>query len=188
MEAREVKACEMTGDQRIAFRDGTMWHVHSQTTSRYYRVNPSPTAASCECDDFALHGSGTGEPCKHIMAVRMLLERQLKGEPNPAPEAVPPRPPRRPTGKIGSTTTPHRRPKRTISRCFSPTCVAASSSRRRTRTAAAADADGGRRVSPRSSRSIPSFRPAASCPTCGRRTRPYQPGAVLQQRPGRAGV
>ena len=93
MESREVKACEMTGDSRIAFKDGA-WHVHSQTTSRYYKVNPSPTAPACECDDFALHGSGTGKACKHIMAVRMLLERQLKGEPNPAPESVPARPPR----------------------------------------------------------------------------------------------
>ena len=53
MEAREVKARELTGDARISFRDGA-WHVHSQTTSRYYRVNPSPTAPACECEDFAL--------------------------------------------------------------------------------------------------------------------------------------
>ena len=44
MDTREVKAWEMTGDARISFRDGS-WHVHSQTTSRYYQVNPSPTAA-----------------------------------------------------------------------------------------------------------------------------------------------
>jgi transposase len=93
MDAREVKACEMTGDARIAFRDGA-WQVHSQTASRYYKVNPSPTGPACECDDFALNGSGTGKPCKHIMAVRMLLERQLKGEPNPMPEQLPARLPR----------------------------------------------------------------------------------------------
>ncbi len=89
MEPRDVKAQELTGDSRIAFRDGA-WHVHSQTTSRYYKVNPSPTAPACECEDFALRG----KPCKHIMAVRLLLERQLKGEPNPEPAAIPPRPPR----------------------------------------------------------------------------------------------
>ena len=89
MNSREVKACEMTGDSRISFRDGA-WHVHSQTTSRYYRVNPSPAAASCECEDFALRG----KPCKHILAVRMLLERQMKGEPNPTADQIPPRPPR----------------------------------------------------------------------------------------------
>jgi transposase len=89
MDAREVKACEMTGDARIAFRDGA-WHVHSQTTSRYYRVNPSAVAPTCECEDFALRN----KPCKHVLAVRLLLERQMKGEPNPAPESLPARPPR----------------------------------------------------------------------------------------------
>lgn len=93
MDIREVKACEMTGDARISFRDGS-WHVHSQSASRFYKVNPSPTAPACECDDFALNGSGTGKPCKHILAVRMLLERQLKGEPNPDPATAPARPPR----------------------------------------------------------------------------------------------
>ncbi len=93
MDTREQRAYEITGDERISFRDGA-WHVHSQTTSRYYRVNPSATAPACECEDFALRGSGMGKPCKHILAVRLLLERQLRGEPNPAPEAIPPRPPR----------------------------------------------------------------------------------------------
>lgn len=89
MEPREVKAQELTGDHRIAFRDGA-WHVHSQTTSRYYRVNPSPSAPACECEDFAPRA----KPCKHVLAVRLLLDRQLKGEPNPEPAAIPARPPR----------------------------------------------------------------------------------------------
>jgi transposase len=89
MDSREVKAWEMTGDARISFRDGA-WHVHSQSASRFYKVNPSATAPSCECEDFALRG----QPCKHIMAVRLLLERQLKGEPNPESEAIPARKPR----------------------------------------------------------------------------------------------
>lgn len=89
MDSREVKAWEMTGDSRISFRDGS-WHVHSQSASRFYKVNPSATTPACECEDFALRG----KPCKHIMAVRLLLERQLKGEPNPEPETIPARPPR----------------------------------------------------------------------------------------------
>ena len=89
MDSREAKACEMTGDARISFRDGA-WQVHSQTTSRYYRVNPSPTAPACECEDFALRAKA----CKHVLAVRLLLERQMKGEPNPEPAALPPRQPR----------------------------------------------------------------------------------------------
>jgi len=89
MDAREVKALEMTGDGRISFHAGA-WHVHSQTTSRYYKVNPSPSAAACECDDFALRAA----PCKHILGVRQLLERQLKGEPNPTADEIPAVPPR----------------------------------------------------------------------------------------------
>lgn len=89
MDNREVKAWEMTGDARISFRDGS-WHVHSQSANRFYKVNPSATSPACECEDFALRG----KPCKHVMAVRLLLERQLKGEPNPEPAAIPARQPR----------------------------------------------------------------------------------------------
>ena len=89
MELRDVKAQELTGDARISFRDGS-WHVHSQSANRFYRVSPSATAPACECEDFGLRG----KPCKHVLAVRMLLERQLKGDPNPEPAAIPPRPPR----------------------------------------------------------------------------------------------
>ena len=89
MDTREAKACEMTGDSQVSFRAGA-WRVHSQTESRYYKVNPSPAAPACENADFALRA----QPCKHIMAVRLLLERQLKGEPNPDPATIPIRPAR----------------------------------------------------------------------------------------------
>lgn len=89
MEIREAKAWAMTGDARVSFSGGS-WKVHSQTESRYYSVNPSPSAAACECEDFALRA----QPCKHILAVRKLLERQLKGEPNPTPDQIPGLPPR----------------------------------------------------------------------------------------------
>jgi hypothetical protein len=90
MDLRTVKATEISVDMRISFADGS-WRVHSQTGSRFYKVDPSPSAAACECEDFALRA----QPCKHILGVRQLLERQLKGEPNPMPEqihALPPRP------------------------------------------------------------------------------------------------
>lgn len=84
---REVKSLEITGDPRVTYKDG-VWSVPSQTTSgKRYAVNPSQANPSCTCDDFALRG----QPCKHIQALRLLLDRQIKGE--PVPEA-PPRPPR----------------------------------------------------------------------------------------------
>jgi transposase len=89
MDAREVKSLELTGDMRITFKDG-VWLVPSQTSSSTrYTVNPSLAAPSCTCDDFQLRQ----QPCKHIAAVRLLLDRQIKGEPPP----VAPPPPKRPT-------------------------------------------------------------------------------------------
>jgi Transposase DDE domain len=86
---RTVKAQEVTADPRIVFKDG-VWTVPSQAGgSVRYTVNPSQANPSCTCDDFALRGAV--RVCKHIEAVRLLLERQAKGEPVPV---APPRPAR----------------------------------------------------------------------------------------------
>ncbi|HBI43972.1 MAG TPA: hypothetical protein DDY78_14140 [Planctomycetales bacterium] len=58
MESQDVKAREMTGDARASFSGGS-WKVHSQTESRYYKVNPSPTAAANSESGFAIRLSGT---------------------------------------------------------------------------------------------------------------------------------
>lgn len=86
MEARQQKALELTGDPRITFKAG-VWTVPSQRDrSVSYRVDPNPTAPSCTCEDFQLRQ----RPCKHIAAVRLLLERQIRGEPTPTvPERLP---------------------------------------------------------------------------------------------------
>jgi hypothetical protein len=79
MNIRDVKAVKLTGDMRISFKDGE-WLVPSQTSaSTRYTVNPSLAAPSCTCDDFRLRQ----QPCKHIESVRLLLDRQIKGEPPP---------------------------------------------------------------------------------------------------------
>ena len=70
---------EITGDVRITFAAGG-WLVNSQTSSDKYAVNPSATAPWCG----ARTSSYAHLPCKHILAVRLLLERQLRGDPNPA--------------------------------------------------------------------------------------------------------
>ena len=90
MDTREQRAMEITGDVRITFAAGG-WLVNSQTSSDKYAVNPSATAPSCACEDFQTRG----KPCKHILAVRLLLERQLRGDPNPTPDQIPPRAPRK---------------------------------------------------------------------------------------------
>lgn len=87
MDSREVKALEVTGDIRILFKNGE-WLVPSQSSpSTRYTVNPSLANPFCECDDWQLRRL----PCKHIAAVRLLLDRQIKGEPPPPVPEPPPR-------------------------------------------------------------------------------------------------
>ena len=71
MDNRDVKASEMTGDPRISFADGA-WRVHSQTENKFYRVNPSPSAAFCECEDFQLRQrrASTFSPSGYCWSVR----------------------------------------------------------------------------------------------------------------------
>jgi transposase len=91
MDIRDLKALELTGNSRISFVAGA-WYVPSQSSAARHKVDPSPTNPSCTCEDFELRQ----RPCKHILAVRALLERQIKGESNPDPATIPMRP-KRPT-------------------------------------------------------------------------------------------
>jgi transposase len=69
MELRELKALEIAARAKIAHKDG-IWTVPSQSGKGHYRVViwASP---SCTCDDFQL----TQKPCKHIIAARIVCER-----------------------------------------------------------------------------------------------------------------
>lgn len=85
MTSREIKALEIAARMRVV-REGEAWSVPSQTTGAKYRVDPD--APSCTCEDFQLHR----EPCKHILAVRIVVEREKGTEPPapaPDPEAKP---------------------------------------------------------------------------------------------------
>jgi len=69
MDMREAKALEIAARSRVTF-DGKAWIVPSQTGSGTYRVTLA-SQPSCECDDFALRQL----PCKHIIAARLVRER-----------------------------------------------------------------------------------------------------------------
>jgi transposase len=70
MDMRELKALEIAARAKVAF-NGEAWSVPSQTSpSASYRVLLVP-AACCTCDDFQL----TNKPCKHIIAARLVRER-----------------------------------------------------------------------------------------------------------------
>ncbi len=77
MDRRELKALELAARTKITFANG-FWIVPSQTRpSTSYRV--SLAVPSCECEDFQLRQ----EPCKHIIAARLVQERH-GGIPAPA--------------------------------------------------------------------------------------------------------
>src|SRR5579864_6038500 len=70
MDMRELKALELAARAKITF-DGKFWTVPSQSnaTARY-RVTLAPNV-SCSCEDFQL----TAKPCKHVIAARLVRER-----------------------------------------------------------------------------------------------------------------
>ena len=86
---RNVKALELTGNSRISYMAGA-WYVPSQSSTSRHKVDPSPTNPNCTCEDFQLRQRA----CKHILAVRALLERQIRGEQPPDPATIPMRAPR----------------------------------------------------------------------------------------------
>jgi transposase len=77
MDMRDLKALELAARARIVWDDGA-WSVPSQSTGGTYRVTTWPGAESCECEDFQLRQ----QPCKHIIAARLVEERDGK---RPAP-------------------------------------------------------------------------------------------------------
>src|SRR5262245_25829016 len=85
MDLRELKALELAARAKIAF-DGKAWTVPSQTNSRAsYRVLLSPSV-SCTCEDFQL----TNKPCKHVIAARLVRERDgIEDAPPIDTDAVP---------------------------------------------------------------------------------------------------
>lgn len=80
MEAREIKGLEIATNSQIA-RNGNVWIVPSQTSSKRYTVDLSiPT---CTCPDFE---ENRGK-CKHIHAAEYALQRE-GGAQLPAPTKV----------------------------------------------------------------------------------------------------
>jgi transposase len=87
-EARRQRGLAIAALTRITQVNG-YWVVPSQTGNGSYRVNLKPTSAAvpmCTCKDFATRDV----PCKHVYAVRAVIERESKPEVAPSvPEALP---------------------------------------------------------------------------------------------------
>src|SRR6266542_2526982 len=76
VELRELKALEIAARCRIECKEGT-WLVPSQTSpATKYRVTLGD-AVSCQCEDFQLRRL----PCKHVIAARIVCERDHDGKP-----------------------------------------------------------------------------------------------------------
>src|SRR5262249_22195524 len=73
MDMRELKGLELAARSRIVWENGG-WVVPSQSGSGKYRVTLSPP--SCTCDDFSLRQP----PCKHVIAARLVQERDHGGK------------------------------------------------------------------------------------------------------------
>src|SRR5581483_1785050 len=89
MDMRELKALELAARARIVW-DGDAWSVPSQSTGGTYRVITWPGAESCPCEDYQLRQP---QPCKHILAARLVEERDGKRQAPPITcDAVPKKP------------------------------------------------------------------------------------------------
>src|SRR5438128_1881411 len=86
MDMRELKGLELAARGRITWADGA-WSVPSQSTGGAYRVVTWPGAESCECEDFQLRQ----QPCKHIIAARLVEEREGKKSAPPIDTDTPPK-------------------------------------------------------------------------------------------------
>jgi hypothetical protein len=74
VDLRELKALEIAARCRVVFEKG-VWSAPSQSGhGGTYHFTISPP--SCTCDDFALRQL----PCKHVIAARLVLERDHGGK------------------------------------------------------------------------------------------------------------
>jgi transposase len=105
MDMRELKGMEIAARSRIAFEDGA-WAVPSQSSGGKYRVTLKPD--SCNCEDFQLRK----QACKHVIAARLVQERDYGGQaPKIDTAAVPKRPTYKqvwPAYNLAQTTEKHR--------------------------------------------------------------------------------
>src|SRR5438309_3018836 len=76
MDARERRGLEIAARSKVV-RRGLGWSVPSQSGAGKYTVTGLPRAMEggprCSCPDFELRG----QPCKHIFAVRIVIQREF---------------------------------------------------------------------------------------------------------------
>ncbi len=71
MNTRDLKALEIAARTRLTFQNGT-WTVPSQTGTGTYSVIFKQEGSTCTCDDWTTRR----QDCKHIIACRLVAERE----------------------------------------------------------------------------------------------------------------
>lgn len=87
MNTRELKALHLAAFAKISYESG-VWKVPSQSGNGWYEIRFPEAGASCTCEDWATRQ----EDCKHILATRIIIQRE-GGPPAPAvidPDKPPP--------------------------------------------------------------------------------------------------
>ncbi len=74
MDARQQKARELADRARIVFENGR-YTVPSQSGNGSYTVVLDREFSTCDCPDFELRS----KPCKHLLAVRLYVQKQNRG-------------------------------------------------------------------------------------------------------------
>ncbi len=74
------EACAWCGGRRG--RDGEQAEALVQGTDVEHRVRIGPSGARCTCPWFSKH-QGTRGPCKHVLAVQIVLARDEIDQPAP---------------------------------------------------------------------------------------------------------
>src|SRR5947207_4533180 len=87
VDLRELKALELAARAKIVSNDDGTWTVPSQSAGGTYRVTTWPGAESCTCEDFQLRQ----QSCKHVVAARLVEEREGKRSAPPIDTDTPPK-------------------------------------------------------------------------------------------------
>jgi transposase len=75
MTPRQIRALDIAARFKIVESSGH-WIVPSQTSKAKYTVNVSTHESKCNCPDYELRR----EDCKHVMAVRFMIERETHAD------------------------------------------------------------------------------------------------------------
>lgn len=73
MTPREERGLKIAATKRIKKQDGKWLVPSSENASRKYTVSHGGDCCSCTCPDFELYGL----PCKHVWAVKFVIQREL---------------------------------------------------------------------------------------------------------------